>query len=111
MSKKISGIDIFRIAAAAMVIAIHTYPFADISETAEFVVTRIICRVAVPFFFTASGAFLISPYAQNCAKLKEFVKKTALIYAFSIVLYIPINIYNGYFDAENLLIEIIRDIF
>ena len=110
MNKRISAIDIFRIAAAVMVIAIHTYPLADLNETAEFIVTNVLCRVAVPFFFMASGAFLITEYAKNADKLLEFVKKTAVIYLIAIAMYIPVNIYSGYFTAEKLLPEIFKDI-
>ena len=39
-----------------------------------------------------------------------FVKKTALIYGVAMLIYIPINIYNGYFRMDNLLPNIIKDI-
>ena len=40
----------------------------------------------------------------------RFVKRTASIYGAAILLYIPINIYNGYFRMENLLPNVIKDI-
>ena len=55
-----TGIDYFRIIAAFLIIAIHTSPFTTYSYTADFILTRIIARVAVPFFFMTSGFFLIS---------------------------------------------------
>lgn len=102
--KNYGGLDLFRIVAAVMVIAIHTYPFSDLSSTADFVITHVICRVAVPFFFMASGFFLISEYAKNADKLVKFIKKTAVIYAAAILIYIPVNIYNGYF-ADNFSLD------
>ena len=72
--------------------------------------TRIIARVAVPFFFMTSGFFLISRYTCNAEKLGAFIKKTTLIYGVAILLYIPINVYNGYFKMDNLLPNIIKDI-
>ena len=108
--KSYNGLDFFRIIAAVMVIAIHTYPFGDLSPTADFVITHVLCRVAVPFFFMTSGFFLISEYGKDTGKLIKFIKKTALIYAVSILLYIPVNIYSGYF-AEGLSFDrIIKDI-
>ncbi|MBQ4040041.1 MAG: serine racemase VanT catalytic subunit [Oscillospiraceae bacterium] len=98
--KDLGRIDIFRIAAAIMVIAVHTYPFADVSRTLDFVFTHVICRVAVPFFFMTSGYFLISHYAENTKRLTAFIKKTLIIYAVSVLLYIPVNIYSGYFASE-----------
>ena len=61
MSKKAyTGIDYFRMIAAFFIIAIHTSPFSSYSETGDFILTRVIARVAVPFFFMTSGFFLIS---------------------------------------------------
>lgn len=105
-----SGIDCFRLIAALLIVAIHTSPLLSFNETADFILTRIIGRVAVPFFFMTSGFFLISRYSCNNEKLKMFIKKTAVIYGIAIVIYIPINIYKGYFSMDNLLPNIIKDI-
>lgn len=56
--KDYPGIDIFRMIAAILVIGIHTWPFADFGEIPELLFTRTIARIAVPFFFMASGFFL-----------------------------------------------------
>ena len=105
-----SGIDCFRLIAALLIVAIHTSPLLSFNETADFILTRIIARVAVPFFFMTSGFFLISRYSCNHEKLKVFIKKTAIIYGIAILIYIPINIYKGYFSMDNLLPNIIKDI-
>lgn len=105
-----SGIDCFRLIAALLIVAIHTSPLLSFNETADFILTRIIARIAVPFFFMTSGFFLISRYSCNHEKLKVFIKKTAIIYGIAILIYIPINIYKGYFSMDNLLPNIIKDI-
>lgn len=105
-----SGIDYFRFIAALLIVAIHTSPLSSFSETGNFIFTRIVARVAVPFFFMTSGFFLISRYTCNAEKLEAFIKKTTLIYGVAILLYIPINVYNGYFKMDNLLPNIIKDI-
>ena len=105
-----SGIDYFRFIAALLIVAIHTSPLSSFSETGNFIFTRIVSRVAVPFFFMTSGFFLISRYTCNAEKLDAFIKKTTLIYGVAILLYIPINVYNGYFKMDNLLPNIIKDI-
>ena len=105
-----AGIDIFRFISALLIIAIHTSPLLSYSETGDFIFTRIISRVAVPFFFMTSGFFLISRYSRDAEKLRSFVKKTSIIYIASILIYIPINIYNDYFSMDNLLPNIIKDI-
>ena len=53
-----TGIDAFRMVAALLVVAIHTAPLGDVNPTADFILTRVIARVAVPFFFMTSGFFL-----------------------------------------------------
>lgn len=105
-----SGIDYFRFIAALLIVAIHTSPLSSFSETGNFIFTRIVSRVAVPFFFMTSGFFLISRYTCNAEKLEAFIKKTTLIYGVAILLYIPINVYNGYFKMDNLLPNIIKNI-
>lgn len=105
-----TGIDFFRMAAALLIITIHTSPLASFTETGDFFLTRIAARIAVPFFFMTSGFFLISRYARNGERLKHFVKKTAVLYGASILIYLPVNIYNGYFERENLLPNILKDL-
>ncbi len=105
-----AGIDYFRLIAAFLVMTIHTSPLLTYSETADFILTRIIARIAVPFFFITSGFFLITRYSQNTDRLKAFIKKTAIIYGAAILIYLPINIYNGYFSNSNLAPDIIKDI-
>ncbi len=108
--KAYTGIDYFRFAAALLVAAIHTSPLASSSETADFFLTRIAARVAVPFFLMASGFFLISQYAYDNRALNSFLKKTALLYGVSIVLYLPLNLYNGYFSMKHFLPEVLKDL-
>ncbi len=49
------GIDVFRMIAALLVVAIHTSPLSSASAVGDFLLTRVTARVAVPFFFMASG--------------------------------------------------------
>lgn len=109
-NKGYSGIDNFRMIAALLIVAIHTSPLMSFTAVGDFVLTRIIARVAVPFFFMTSGFFLISRYGRDSEKLWRFSKKTLLIYAAAIILYIPINIYSGYFNTQPLLPNIIKDL-
>lgn len=108
--KSYRGIDIFRAVAAILVVTIHTSPLLSFSETADFILTRIIARTAVPFFFMTSGFFVVSRYSKSCGRFLGFAKKTAVVYAAAILLYLPINLYNGYFSQENLMPNIARDI-
>lgn len=105
-----AGIDWFRLLAALLVVAIHCSPLAGFSETGDFILTRILARVAVPFFLMTSGFFVLSEYPGDNKRLRAFLKKTGLLYGAAILLYLPLNIYNGYFLQEPLLPNIIKDL-
>lgn len=109
-NKTYTGINNVRFIAALLIIAIHTSPLVSYSETGDFILTRIIARLAVPFFFMTSGFFLITRYNYNAEKLGAFVKKTAILYGSSILIYLPVNIYSGYFKMDHLLPNILKDI-
>lgn len=109
-----AGIDAFRIIAALLVIAIHTSPLTSVDHTADFILTRIMARVAVPFFFMASGFFLFPQAGDVSAKrLIVFIRKTAILYAAAILLYLPLNLYHGapkeWVSLTGLLKDIIID--
>lgn len=109
-NKTYTGIDYFRFIAALMVIAIHTSPLDSFNKTWDFILAQVIARVAVPFFLMTTGFFMVSRYIYNDGKLTGFIKKTSEVYIIAILLYIPVNIYNGYFKMEPLLPNIIKDI-
>lgn len=90
-------IDYFRIVAALLVVAIHIYPFSNIFEPLDFFVTRVVGRIAVPFFFVITGYFFYkTPYSID--KLKRNILNIGKIYSISILIYIPINLYRGDFN-------------
>jgi len=109
-AKKYGGIDNFRMIAALLIVAIHTSPLLSVNSIADFTLTRIVGRVAVPFFFMTSGLFLFSKNGDTKGKILRFLKKTAILYGIAIVLYLPINIYMGYFHKGNLFFNVIKDI-
>lgn len=108
-NKYYTGIDQMRLLAAILIITIHTSPLAGVNAKGDFILTRIIARIAVPFFFMTTGYFTLSRYHYDNRKLLGFLKKTGVIYAAAIVLYLPLNIYNGYFYQSNLLPNILKD--
>ncbi len=105
-SRTYKGIEIFRVVAAFLVVAIHTSPLAGYSGTADFVFTRVIARVAVPFFFMVTGYFVLS----KGTGVRRFLKKTAIIYAASAALYLPINVYAGHLRGWGLL-DLVQQVF
>lgn len=96
-----------RLAAAVLVITCHTSPLAGVSVVGD-LLTRIVARVAVPFYFMATGLFTLSQYHCDNRRLKGFMKKIGTIYAASVLLYLPLNIYRDYFNRPNLLPNLLR---
>lgn len=105
--KKLGGLDVFKIIASFLVIAIHTSPLLSFSNQADFIFTRIIARIAVPFFLMVTGYFVLPGYLFHKAKstdvLFRWIKKALLLYAMAIVLYLPLNFYAGQFKGVRIL--------
>ena len=85
-------LDRFRLIAAFLVIAIHTSPLASFNGTADFFFTRVLARVAVPFFFMVTGHFTL-----NRSSWKRSLTKMCLLYGLSVLLYLPLGIYAGHY--------------
>lgn len=106
-------LDRFRLAAALLVITIHTSPLASLSQDADFFLTRVLARVAVPFFFMATGQFTLGPLFCSeravtvCPPhlpagsaqyvLKRCLLKLCALYGISVLLYLPLGIYAGHY--------------
>jgi serine/alanine racemase len=110
-SKSYDGLDFFRIIAAFLIVAIHTSPLTAFNPTADFIFTRIIARIAVPFFFMVTGYFLLSGIGRiaDMAPIKKFLIKTANLYGIAILIYLPINLYTGYFHQKD-VISVVKDL-
>lgn len=103
MEKRIGygGIDIFKLIAAFMVVAIHVGPLSSINENLDFYITYVLFRVAVPFFLMVSGYFVLHKMltsSDGVNILKTFLKKIIVLYLIATLLYIPINLYAGHFE-------------
>lgn len=100
MKRGRAALDGFRLLAAALVVAIHTSPLASFSGTADFWLTRVLGRIAVPFFLMVSGYFLAR---QNWTETGGYIRKLLLLYAASVLLCLPLNLYSGGFTASEWL--------
>ncbi len=109
--KRYATLDLFRLFAAFLIVSIHTSPLLSFDETADFILTRIVARIAVPFFFMVTGYFMF-PHIEKGDKgyVKQFCKKTGIIYVVAILLYLPLNIYASYFNKPDLYKELLKDI-
>lgn len=104
--RQLGGLDYFKMIAALLVVAIHTSPLASFSATADFVFTRVLARVAVPFFLMVTGYFILPQYlfgqSADDRPLRRFFKKTLILYAAAILIYLPINMYAGHFEGAGI---------
>ena len=93
----VAALDVFRVAAAVLVVAIHTSPLTTYWALGDFWFTRVLARVAVPFFLMVSGYFLAR---NNWRTVWTVWKKTALLYGLCVLLYLPLNAYAGQLDGD-----------
>ena len=100
--KSYGGLDVFKMIAAFLVVAIHTSPLSSFSDEADFFLTRELARLAVPFFFMVTGHFVLSAWvlreSRDFNSIRRYLRKVAALYGISIVLYIPIGIYAGHYE-------------
>ncbi|MGL4697358.1 membrane-bound serine racemase VanT [Enterococcus larvae] len=111
--QRATGVDQFRLAAAVMVIAIHTFPFASFNGFLDQVITLSIFRVAVPFFFMVTGYYLIGPYAEKPSypkswKINRFLLSMLKLYLLICILYLPVSIYTGTVSFSMPLMELAK---
>lgn len=111
MNKGYPLIDKMRIVAAILVVGIHIYPFKNISPTLDFLLTRVLGRLAVPFFFMVSAYFLFQDGYPSYKKIKKTLFDLGKWYMISAIIYLPIVIGNGYLTSSHLFFEILKDIF
>lgn len=109
------GLDAFRIVAALLVVAIHTSPLSSFRDSfplvaqlpwdADFFLTRVLARIAVPFFFMVTGQFVLTDFLygkrKDTARLWQYLGKIGVLYGIAILLYLPIGIYAGNYQNLN----------
>ena len=104
--KKGAALDGFRILAAVLVVAIHTSPLMGLSPEADFILTRVLGRVAVPFFLMVTGYFLARQEWRGAGRTAG---KLLLLYGLSMALYLPLNLYQGGYGIGEWLRRILID--
>ena len=83
-------------------VAIHTSPLTTYSPDGDFLLTRSLARVAVPFFFMVTGQFVLGKVLQGrrpFSALWRQVKKILLLYLVAVVLYLPVGLYAGHYQG------------
>lgn len=82
-----SGVDLFKLISALFVASIHISPLADFFgiETSD-IVSDILFRWCVPFFFICSGYFMPNP-SEDCASTMRYAKRLFTLYAVWVLIY------------------------
>lgn len=109
-----NGVEAFKFIAAILVIAIHTSPLESYLADGDFILTRVIARVAVPFFFLVTGYFVLPKFMEKqngLSALKKYVLRIFLVYLGATVLYLPVQIYKGTFATEEGILVFFKDFF
>ena len=104
-NRQYGGLDWGRMAAALLVIAIHTSPLTAYSAEADWFFTRVLARTAVPLFFIISGFFLLPAYLftdkpdeQAQKRIRKFFLKNGRLYFAAVLLYLPLGFYAGLYQ-------------
>lgn len=101
-----NNIDFMKVIMAVLVVAIHTSFSSIIGDVNGQKIIMRVLGISVPFFFVASG-FLIwnkiwsSSKEEKLNRLKGWIKKTARLYMWWTLIYLPFTIY-GFYKDENL---------
>ena len=102
--QKYQGIDLFKFIMSILVIAIHTHPLENSTNIVLNTIYTVFVKMAVPFFFIASGYLLAikleTPFnsEKNINALKNYLKKIIKMYITWTIIYAPIAIYK-YIDT------------
>lgn len=96
---RLGGLDRGRLAGAFLVAAIHISPLGRVSPLADFLLTRVAARTAVPFFLMITGYFLLPPFLSggwaDWKRLWRYLGRLLALYAGAAALYLPVNLYAG----------------
>ena len=96
VEKNFPTLDLFRLVAVLLVVMNHPSPLADMSAAADFWLTRVLARVAVPFFLMTTGYFLSR---GGWVGADRQLKKLCLLYGVCVLLYLPVNLYADSFGG------------
>ena len=96
-SKVYTSVDLFKFFAAALIVCIHTRPFYA-HPTLDLYWTRLICQVAVPFFFCFSSYI----FFKRGKSIKSYIKRMLSLYLVWFIIEIPF-IYLRFFHHQPIL--------
>lgn len=97
------GVDAVKFIMAVCVIILHTHPLEGINHTLNFITADVLGRVAVPFFFMATGFLLAQRkedgYFFEIDHVKKYVYRILKLYMIWTAIYLPVIIYKNIIDS------------
>lgn len=93
------GIDVVKFVMAILVVVLHTHPFYGVNDKLNFITADILGRIAVPFFFTATGFLLMQKNEKDNDRVwertKKYILKILKLYIIWTAFYLPVIIYTN----------------
>ncbi len=81
------NLDKVRLILAFMIIGIHTFPLTCISEGLDYLITRVMFRIAVPIYLMITGYYILDKSLKDKKILLKYIKNILVVYLYSILLY------------------------
>lgn len=101
MKTKNYSIQLFRLIASIMVVAIHTQPFLEYNVFLAQGIANNLSRVAVPFFFCLAGYFYMGKYQDQQNYAKSYCIKILKIYFVWGAIYFPYSFIYMFLKNKN----------
>lgn len=101
--KRYYCVDLTKFIMAIFVVAWHLHPALGISDSYDFYISGGIVRIAVPFFFVASGFFFfrkIDLYDLKWKYVKKYCHRLLIMYLIWSAVYLPISL-NKIYKADD----------
>ena len=93
------AVDYFKFFCSLLVVTMHLYPFTSINNTLSMFVNNCFCRIAVPFFFLASGFFISNKITDKNNAL-AYLKRLIKLYLIYTIIYIPQKLITLHYSGE-----------
>ena len=102
-----NGIDVIKFIMAVFVVVLHTHPLEGISELLNFLLSDVIGRAAVPFFFAVTGFLLEQKMTGARGQTREvvcgYVRRILGLYVIWTLIYLPIIVWDKLIDGQGSL--------
>lgn len=101
-----NAIDIFRYIAAVLVVAHHTDVLVEVHPMLSYLVSQVLPRISVPFFFAVAGYYYSARLESGRGGYWDYIKRLLRTYTLWSVIYFAAGyILNGSFDIKTALAD------